>query len=91
MAFLLIKAFLFNLFILNRLLYLAFSVNLGLLCMPHPGMGPLVNVPSEGQRIEVFWPFIWKVGHPVSDRTEPCLTSVMLLELAGTLVHSPCI
>ena len=29
-------------FILRRLLYLAFSVNLGLLCMPHPGMGPLV-------------------------------------------------
>ena len=29
-------------FILIRLLYLAFSPNLGLLCMPHPGMGPLV-------------------------------------------------
>ena len=29
-------------FILNRLLYLAFSANLGLLCMPHPGMGPIV-------------------------------------------------
>ena len=29
-------------FILNRLLYLAFSANLGLLCMPHSGMGPLV-------------------------------------------------
>ena len=29
-------------FILNRLLYLAFSANLGLLCMPHPCMGPLV-------------------------------------------------
>ena len=29
-------------FILSRLLFLAFSVNLGLLCMPHPGMGPLV-------------------------------------------------
>ena len=29
-------------FILSRLLYLAFSPNLGLLCMPHPGMGPLV-------------------------------------------------
>ena len=26
----------------SRLLYLAFSANLGLLCMPHPGMGPLV-------------------------------------------------
>ena len=29
-------------FILSRLLYLAFSANLGLLCMPHPGMAPLV-------------------------------------------------
>ena len=29
-------------FILSRLLYLAYSVNLGLLCMPHPGMGTLV-------------------------------------------------
>ena len=29
-------------FILSRLLYLAFSANLGLLCMPHPDMGPLV-------------------------------------------------
>ena len=29
-------------FILSRLLYQAFSANLGLLCMPHPGMGPLV-------------------------------------------------
>ena len=29
-------------FILSRLLYLAFSANLGLLCMSHPGMGPIV-------------------------------------------------
>ena len=29
-------------FILSRLLFLAFSANLGLLCMPHSGMGPLV-------------------------------------------------
>ena len=29
-------------FILSRLLYLAYSANLGPLCMPHPGMGPLV-------------------------------------------------
>ena len=29
-------------FILSRLLFLAFTANLGLLCMPHPGMGPLV-------------------------------------------------
>ena len=29
-------------FILSRLLYLAFSPNLGQLCMLHPGKGPLV-------------------------------------------------
>ena len=29
-------------FIFSRLLYLAYSANLGLLCMPHPGMGHLV-------------------------------------------------
>ena len=29
-------------FILSRLLFLAFSAYLGLLCMPHPGMAPLV-------------------------------------------------
>ena len=29
-------------FTLSRLLYLAFSANLGLQCIPHPGMGPLV-------------------------------------------------
>jgi len=29
-------------FILSRLLCLAYSANLGLLCIPHPGMGPLV-------------------------------------------------
>ena len=29
-------------FILSRLLCLALSANLGLLCMSHPGMGPLV-------------------------------------------------
>ena len=36
-----------------------------------------------------FWSFIWKVAHPVSDRTQPCLTSVKLMELAGPLGHSP--
>ena len=29
-------------FSFSRLLYLAYSANLGLLCMPLPGMGPLV-------------------------------------------------
>ena len=32
-------------FILSRLLYLAYLANLGLFCMPHPGMGPLVYRP----------------------------------------------
>ena len=29
-------------FSFSRLLYLAFSANLGLLCMSHSGMGPIV-------------------------------------------------
>ena len=32
-------------FILSRLLYIGFSANLGLLCVPHPGMRPLVQRP----------------------------------------------
>ncbi len=28
---------------LSRLLFVAFSANLGLLCMLHPGMGPLIQ------------------------------------------------
>jgi len=37
-------------FSLSRLLYLAYSANLGLLCMlPHPGMGPrLTSLPRDG-------------------------------------------
>ena len=50
---------------------------------------PKLNVPSEGRRSELFWSFIQKVAHPVSDSTQPCLTSVKLLELAGPLGHSP--
>ena len=49
---------------------------------------PKCNVPSEGRRSELFWSFIWKVAHPVSDRTLPCLTSVKLMELAGSFGHS---
>ena len=41
MLLLLLLLLLFTLF-LNWLLYLAFSGNLGLLCMLHPGMGPLI-------------------------------------------------
>ena len=36
------KGCLFVCFTLSKLLYLAYSANLGLLCMPHPGTGPLV-------------------------------------------------
>ena len=36
----------------------------------------------------MFLSFIWKVVHPVSDLTQPCLTSVKLMELAGKLDHS---
>ena len=44
--------------LLNR--NLAYSADVGLLCMLHPGMGPLsYNVPSEGRRRELFWSFIW--------------------------------
>ena len=39
--------------------------------------------------LAVFWLFIWKFAHPVSDRTQPCLTSVKLVVLAGPLGHSP--
>jgi len=37
-----IQIFVVVYFILSRLLYLAYSANLGLLYMPHPGIGPLV-------------------------------------------------
>ena len=60
------------------LLYLACSANLGLLCMPYPG-----------RQSEQFWSFIQKVAHPVSDRTQPCITSVKLMEMAGPPGHSP--
>ena len=78
-----------NYFIWSRLSGPEFSANLGLLFMQHPGINPYFNVLSERRRSELFWSFIWKVAHPVSDRTQPCLTSVKLMELAGPLGHSP--
>ena len=57
--------------------------------MPHQARDPYFYVPSEGQRSELFWSFIWNVTHPVSDRTQQYLTSVKLMELAGPLGHSP--
>ena len=34
------------------------------------------------------WSFIWKVADPVSDRTQPYLGSVKLMELAAPRGHS---
>ena len=60
----------------------------------------LINIepirPSDYSQF-VFWPsvyltwtyLIWKVAHPVSNRTQPCLTSAKLVGLAGPLGHSP--
>ena len=52
------------------------------------GTPSLMSLP-EGRRSELFCSLIWKVTHPVSDRTQPCLTLVKLMELAGSLGHSP--
>ena len=52
------------------------------------GTPSLTSLPKDGG-VSCFWSFIWKVAHPVSDRTQPCLTSVKLMELAGPLGHSP--
>ena len=51
--------------------------------------GTLVNVPSKGRWSELFWSLIWKVAHPVSDHTQPCLTSIKQMKLAGPIGHSP--
>ena len=47
------------------------------------------SLTSEGRQSELFWSFIRKVALPVSDPTQPCLTSAKLVELAGPLCHSP--
>ena len=52
------------------------------------GTPSLTSLPKDGG-VSCFWSFIRKVAHPVSDRTQPCLTSVKLIELAGPLGHSP--
>ena len=33
----------------------------------------------RGRRSELFWSFSWKVAHPDSHRTQPCLISVKLI------------
>ena len=52
------------------------------------GTPSLTSLPKDG-RVSCFWSFIREVAHPVSDRTQPCLTSAKLMELAGPLGHSP--
>ena len=51
------------------------------------GTASLTSLPKDGG-VSCFWSFIWKVAHPVSDRTQPCLTSVKLMQLAGPFGHS---
>ena len=52
------------------------------------GTPSLTSLPKDGGA-SCFWSFIWKVAHPVSDRTQPCLTSAKLVELAGRLDTHP--
>jgi len=49
------------------------------------GTPSLTSLPKDGVVLVVYL----EVTHPVSDRTQPCLTSVKLMELAGPLGHSP--
>ena len=50
------------------------------------GTSSLTSLPKYGGvSWSEFWSFIWKVAHPVYDRTQPCLTSVKLMELARPL------
>jgi len=56
-------------FILSSMLYLAFSANLGLLYMPHPGIRPLVLRPFR-RTAELAVLVVHLEGrHPVYDRT----------------------
>ena len=75
-------------FILSRLLHLAFPVNLGLLCMLHPSMEPLVYCPFQRLAERAGLVIHLKGTHPVSACTGQCLMSVKLTELAGPLGHS---
>ena len=47
------------------------------------GTPSLTSLPKDGG-VSVHL----EVAHPVSDRTQPCLTSAKLMELAGPLDHS---
>ena len=51
---------------------------------PRHGTSTLTSLPRDGG-LTCFG----KVAHPVSDRTQPCLTSFKLMELAWQLGHSP--
>ena len=51
------------------------------------GTPSLTSLPKDGRvNCLVVHP---EVAHLVSDRTQPCLTSVKLMELAGPFGHSP--
>ena len=52
------------------------------------GTPSLTSHPKDGG-VSCFLVVHLEVAHPVSDRTQPYLTSVKLMELAGPLGHSP--
>ena len=51
------------------------------------GTPSLTSLPRDG-RESCFGRSSGRSAHPVSDRTQPCSTSVKLMELAGPLGHS---
>ena len=73
-------------YILSRLLYLAYSANLGIRPTMHTasrhGTHSLTSLKKDGG-------VNWKVAQAVDDRTQPCLTSAKLIELTEPLGHSP--
>jgi len=50
------------------------------------GTPSLTSLPKDGE-VNCLVVHL-EVTHPVSDRTQPCLTSAKLMELAGPLGHS---
>ena len=78
-------------FILIRLLYLVFSANLGLVCTPHPSMGPLTSLPKDG-RVSCFGRSSGRLPNQlltVHSYSWLQLSSAKLVELAGPLGYSP--
>ena len=52
------------------------------------GTPSLTSLPKDG-RVSCFGHSSGRLSIQFFDRTQPCLTSVKLLELAGPLGHSP--